>query len=379
MRIAVVLPVPWLPAHFTGDPRWLIDGILKSGHDGILVCATGSKEPPGVPLVIARNIEFESAAFWMRLRPDMAIVFTWMTNFLGTLSALRRAGVFVVSKGDTDGLLGVRVRPRETFVRTVYSQRTTFERARGVWHWAKKYAVLYKDEDSRLLANLATADATLVESRAARDNLLPLLEYYGAVRYWDRIHAIPNAVSQDIAHAPVLSQRERRVVSVGRWEDPQKNVHLLRRTIDRALKRDSTVSFVVVGPGSEGHFSGAGSRVECIGYVPHEEMRSLLSRGRILLITSRWEGFPNTVAEALALGCSIVGTDIPAVREVAGSREFGRVGGRTSRGLAIGLDEELRSWDQKMRDPREIAAYWRERLAPEKVVGRITELRETMS
>jgi glycosyltransferase involved in cell wall biosynthesis len=350
--------------------------MIECGHEAILVCAAGSEPPPGAPLVIASNAEFESSAFWMRLKLDVAIVFTWMTNFLGTVSALKRAGIFVVSKGDTDGLLGARAHPREAFVRTVYSQQTTFARTRGIWHWAKKYAVLYKEEDSRLLANLATADATIVETQAARDNLLPLLRHYGAEELWQRIHAVPNAISHEIASAPVPPRPDRRVVSVGRWDDPQKNVGLLRGAIDRALRLDSNVSFLIVGPGAEPHFSGAGSRIECTGRVPHEEMRHLLGRARILLLTSRWEGFPNTLGEALALGCSIVGTDIPAIRQVVGSSEFGRVAGSSSRGVATALEDELRSWDEGTRDPREIAAYWRERVAPEKVAARILELHD---
>jgi glycosyltransferase involved in cell wall biosynthesis len=350
--------------------------MIECGHEAILVCAAGSEQPPGAPLIIARTAEFDSSAFWMRLKLDVAIVFTWMTNFLGTVSALKRAGIFVVSKGDTDGLLGARVHPRETFVRTVYSQRATLGRARGAWHWAKKYAALYKQEDFRLLTNLATADATIVETQVARDNLLPLLEYYGAGSLWQRIHAVPNAVSPEIASAPVPPRPDRRVVSVGRWDDPQKNVRLLRRTIDRALSLDPNVSFLVVGTGAEAHFSSAGSRVECSEGVPHEQMRHLLGRGRILLLTSRWEGFPNTLGEALALGCSIVGTDIPAIRQVAGSSEFGRVAGSSSRGLVTALEDELRLWDEDKRDPRKIAAYWRERVAPEKVAGRILGLHD---
>ena len=134
-------------------------------------------------------------------------------------------------------------------------------------------------------------------------------------------------------HAPgvplraAVTEAAVRFISVGRLE-PQKDHRTLleafaivRRSIDAAL--------VIVGAGSlagdiEGHarLLGVSDRVQLTGYV--ENPYPLLRQCEVLVLSSRYEGLPNVLLEALALGLRCVSTDCPSgPAEVLVSHELG--------------------------------------------------------
>ena len=57
-------------------------------------------------------------------------------------------------------------------------------------------------------------------------------------------------------------------------------------------------------------------RVHFLGKRPHNEIPLWLNAADALLLSSRSEGMPNAVAEALACGCPVVATDVGACREM---------------------------------------------------------------
>ena len=72
----------------------------------------------------------------------------------------------------------------------------------------------------------------------------------------------------------------------------------LRRAIDAAPSRD---------------------RIEILSEVSDEELETLYRSALALLLPSVYEGFGFTALEAMARGCPVLASDIPALREVAGS------------------------------------------------------------
>ena len=57
--------------------------------------------------------------------------------------------------------------------------------------------------------------------------------------------------------------------------------------------------------------------VKKLGFLPRKQLPELLAGARALLMPSIYEGFGMPIAEALACGCPVVCSDIPAFREIA--------------------------------------------------------------
>jgi glycosyltransferase involved in cell wall biosynthesis len=112
--------------------------------------------------------------------------------------------------------------------------------------------------------------------------------------------------------------------------EPRKNLEALLATAGVLLDEGAWPSglriLVVGGAGwrdasvraSLGRLEARGI-VRSLGYVPRGALPRLLREARALLMPSIYEGFGMPVAEAMAVGCPVVCSDIPPFREVAGS------------------------------------------------------------
>lgn len=113
-----------------------------------------------------------------------------------------------------------------------------------------------------------------------------------------------------------------------------KNLPFLIRAFDRA---GADVRLVLAGrargDASDLHraidAAAAGSRIDLVGEVGDDELEALYRSARALLLPSEYEGFGFTALEAMARGCPVLASDIPALREVAGSGA-----------LLLGVDDE---------------------------------------
>ena len=374
MRVAVVIPLRWDASSFSVDPTLLAEGFAAQGEDAVICCEPGSSYDTDIPVIELRADEMHDSRTWARLGVELAIVFTWMTNHNDVLRALRAADAFAVSKGDTDGLLVARVHPAATLMRSVFIPVGAVGTARNVWFWAKKWAYIYRQELDLIVRNIEVADLTVVETEPARDHVRRILAYAGREDLADKLECVGNPVPESFgAHAG--ESRDRSVVSVGRWDDPAKNARLLSRTLQAYGRRDASARFLVVGTASE-RVRLAGPQMTSVGRVGRDELAGFLSTARVCLITSRWESFHNAGHEALASGCTIVGTPIGAVRSMIGDGSFGAAAsGNAPDDLVQALEEEMDRWDRAQRDPVAIAAHWHGTLRPEAIARRYLALR----
>ncbi len=86
----------------------------------------------------------------------------------------------------------------------------------------------------------------------------------------------------------------------------------------RLLPHESRIQVLHAGKAQDKGFEeearahmDASPRYRWLGELPHEEVRSLLSRSRLLVQSSVMEGGANTVCEALAAGTPVIASDIP--------------------------------------------------------------------
>jgi glycosyltransferase involved in cell wall biosynthesis len=127
-----------------------------------------------------------------------------------------------------------------------------------------------------------------------------------------QVRVLPNFVRE--LPPPVLSGRSKLdVVAMGRL-DRQKGFDLLLRAFHRAKLADRGARLVILGDGRERE--GLAALSAELGLQGHLEMPGVVSapeewltHAAVFVLSSRYEGFPNALLEAMALGCAVIATD----------------------------------------------------------------------
>ncbi len=120
---------------------------------------------------------------------------------------------------------------------------------------------------------------------------------------------------------------EKPVVAMVARIDPIKNHACFLDAAKLLLQRNTEVQFLLVGYGDEGSLKNLMSEIrvrQLEGRIHHivadeNSVVSIYNRITINTLTSNGEGFPNTLAEAMACGVVCVATDVGDVREIVGN------------------------------------------------------------
>jgi glycosyltransferase involved in cell wall biosynthesis len=185
----------------------------------------------------------------------------------------------------------------------------------------------------------------------------------GGERYWRaqgrgrlRCHIIPNGLPlEEIADAPTATAKdagvtadEPLVLTAGRF-GPEKNLDVLIRAIQLVVARHPAKTICCgEGPLRSGveelvARSGLAGRVRTVGYAPN--LWSLMKRATVTVSVSLFEGSPNVVLEAMACGCPLVVSDIPAHRELLDEQAAILVDPRNPRLIAEAIIQVLSDRD----------------------------------
>ena len=139
-----------------------------------------------------------------------------------------------------------------------------------------------------------------------------------------RVRVIPNFVRL-LPEPPPFRLRESMILAVGRL-DRQKGFDLLIEAFAASRARVEAWRLAILGEGPQRirletmiRELGLGAQVSLPGVVA--EPAEWLARARVFVLSSRFEGFPNALLEAMAMGCAVVATDCPS-----GPREIIRNG-----------------------------------------------------
>lgn len=180
--------------------------------------------------------------------------------------------------------------------------------------------------------------------------------------------AIPNPVALTVGdQRPCAAPTHPYMLAVGRL-DPQKGFDILIRAFAMVAHEYPALELRIAGDGPERERlqrlatdAGVVARVWFLGRVPN--VRSLMSEAFAFVLSSRYEGFPNVLVEALASGTATVATDCRSgPREILKDGEYGLlVPCNDPVALAAGLrricdDPDLR---QRLRDrgPAAVAPF----------------------
>ncbi|NMA14486.1 MAG: glycosyltransferase, partial [Clostridia bacterium] len=125
---------------------------------------------------------------------------------------------------------------------------------------------------------------------------------------------IPNPIKAELP-APHRGEREKRIVAVGRLE-PQKNYVLLLRAFAELHKGYPDYTLDIYGEGSQREYLlrtakalGVTPRVNFNGVV--HNVHDLIKSASLYVLTSDYEGMPNALMEAMAIGLPCVASDCP--------------------------------------------------------------------
>jgi glycosyltransferase involved in cell wall biosynthesis len=133
---------------------------------------------------------------------------------------------------------------------------------------------------------------------------------------------------------------------------PDKNLESFIAALDQ-LRHRQPVLGVICGEGSHQNeleflisSKGMGKYIHFTGFLPAASVWALMKKAAVFVSLSDYEGCPNTVMEAMACGCPIVLSDIPAHREIADEKCAILVNGLKIEQIADSLYQGLINVDQ---------------------------------
>jgi glycosyltransferase involved in cell wall biosynthesis len=215
-------------------------------------------------------------------------------------------------------------------------------RARAVLDWCEiRNGLLFKALQA-VLPRMVGAN-TAVSEQVARD-------IRGATQR--HVTVLPSGITT-AAYRMDHSASRRGLLYIGRIA-AHKNLPLLVDAFDELCRRGYNGSLTIAGGGPAldalRQRIGASpyrSRIDLQGVVSDDEKYDLLAGARLLMITSRREGFPRVVAEAMASGLPVVTASFPQNGTVSVVEDFqcGICTGPTANQLANGAQAVLDDWD----------------------------------
>jgi glycosyltransferase involved in cell wall biosynthesis len=159
----------------------------------------------------------------------------------------------------------------------------------------------------RMLRRLAygRADAVVAQTR-------PVAEWLHSFVPPERVSVIPNAVTAAHAAGPPTALDARRIVGLGRLEHGKGFDLLIRAFAAARAQPDWTLEIGGEGPerGALERLArelGVGGRVRLVGRVP-DSVR-FMRQASVFVLSSRAEGFPNVLLEAMVAGLACVSFD----------------------------------------------------------------------
>jgi len=156
----------------------------------------------------------------------------------------------------------------------------------------------------------------------------------GGAAYWAarsralRIAVIRNGLPLQLIHdtepadpaALGLPAPARLILFAGRLS-PEKNLDILVEALDQVLIAEAQCAALLFGEGELRHdvelriaATRSAQRMRLMGY--REDLWRWMRRAAVFISISQFEGNPNTVLEAMAVGCPLVVSDIPQHREI---------------------------------------------------------------
>lgn len=387
MKVYCLTPWEWRPGFdwFRRDLGLIVDGLRAKGHDAKLLLHRSA----GMPLDDERILgvdpsDLTHSSWWSDQAPDLVITLAGTRPAeLPVNQAIRKAGIKLWNKMDSDGVLGASVEPLLSIYNYWWQsryehRRTYFPLLRSLSIHALRWAYP-KLGDLKALSLFEPCDRILLETPIACARVQRFLRQLQREDLARRVAWVPGIIPEDRNYDPTIPKKNT-VIAVGRWQDwHQKDTPKLFRVLHEFLNIRPDYKALVVGLADERvemlHAkltNNVRARTILTGRLPSEELTRLYNASRICLFTSRGEGFPNVGGEAVCCGCSIVGPAPLASMQYLTSASSGTLSwSRSDRAILDALLAEATEWDDGARNAEMISQHFRARISLTAIIKRL--------
>lgn len=125
----------------------------------------------------------------------------------------------------------------------------------------------------------------------------------------------------DIKKLPIPSENKQNFITFLGWVIKEKGIEELLQAWQEIYDNDKSWTLKIIGPFKETYYKSLIENfktdgVEFLNEQPHQQAMQILNSGKIFVLPSYTEGFPNVILEAMALKNAIVATDVGAISEI---------------------------------------------------------------
>lgn len=132
------------------------------------------------------------------------------------------------------------------------------------------------------------------------------------------------------SESQAYAQREPAILMGARFGAQKDQETLIKSLVPLRERHGLSPQLRLAGGGSSRHRQRAELLVQSLSlqnqvqFLGHrQDMPALLMQHRVAALSTHWEGLPLSLAEAMAAGCAVVGSDVAAVRETLGDGRWG--------------------------------------------------------
>jgi glycosyltransferase involved in cell wall biosynthesis len=217
--------------------------------------------------------------------------------------------------------------------------------------------------NERLLASFNEIDLIMVETDLS---LKSFQKYFRKMRRADlveRLRIVPPAISENFQWNPHL-KKNKSIVATGQWWRYQKNAEFLCKVIAASRREFPEISWHVAGGGShlvESRLTSIGiklgeNHVQCHEHLPPDQLNKINQAASLIFYSSRQEGFPNTLCEALCCGASFVAPKGIQAFDFCASQNWGSTyASENLQSALVSIEKEMFLWESGDRSAKKLS------------------------
>ena len=175
---------------------------------------------------------------------------------------------------------------------------------------------------SKIIYNFS--DVIVVSSKRDKDTIVRNFRTSS-----DKIVLSPNWVDCKLFKPISLPKYDKTILSIGRLED-QKNYHLLIKAL-----KNTKFSLDIIGEGKmkntlKKYAIDNKVKVNFLGKYPNQKMPKLINQYKVYVISSKFEGTPKSLLEAMSCGAVVLGTSVEGIKEIINHNYNGILSGENN-------------------------------------------------